>query len=415
MPLTDKRNMETISLDNSYETENIWNIADSSVRPISAFHPPMNKKNVTFVKDINPSIVADRISNFLRKKSIVAEYNDELANAKCMTSNRTRFFISLFRGRSSRSNGIIVECIRLRGCARTFHLICRELLNSAKGCDSIVFNGSGPGIPTLDRCLQSKPSSTMMTPPDEASTALYGLEIAWSLLKKDRLDANVVGMESMINLTDENVTTGFETVLISARVVLGVSSKAEKKGHLDEIQEYYQFIEIHKLIVSLIRDRKLTTSDASIISDNHVEEGGHHILFDNDNDDDDSMTDYEDLEHISLMRSLSLKVFLNSLKVAEQSSFLESALCVIMSENILPSLIEEVRETFFSEETKNQALNAHDAAIAVQILRIININSAEARKHCLDLGLVDVVSKAFRVGCRRHAILEEETKKLLAL
>jgi len=403
--------METsiIDLDDIGDRDCIWNVTDSSAPSIPAYFPPMNKKSIILVKDTSPSHVADRISNFLRKMSIVAEYNNELANARVITSNQVHLLISLYRSRNSFSSGTIVECIRLRGCARTFHIIRRQVLNSAFADDSIDIRESSGRIHALDRFPYSKSgSSNAFDPPDnEVSNAVLGLEIALRLLKKDRLDANILGMESMINLTDENVCTGYKTVSISARAVLGVPETTNEEVNLGEIRED-RFIEIHNLVISLLRDRKLSTSNVS----DHVE---GHFAHETSDDEDDIIADHEDLEHVSLMRSLAMRVFLNSLKVAEQSSFLESALNATKKENILPALVEEVRKTFLSQTNANQALNAYDAVVSVEILRILNIYSSDARKCCLGLGLVDVLNKAFSVGRRRHAKLEEETKKTLSV
>ena len=163
---------------------------------------------------------------------------------------------------------LLIEVQRRKGCPITFHNYRRNLLDAAEGkFDPDAFH-QNDGLekpngrdrcnqpraslsrhkPTLSRpalrppsfsaddaaafaCLKtqsSDSSSHAETHPlrqgdndsnDTIDKALVALNIAASLIKKDRLDARRLGMESLILLTDP-LRAGIETARIASRVVL---------------------------------------------------------------------------------------------------------------------------------------------------------------------------------------------------
>lgn len=54
-----------------------WNVSDASLRPVPPFYPPLDPKCTAFITDAMPSVVAVRISECLRKRSIAVEFDDE--------------------------------------------------------------------------------------------------------------------------------------------------------------------------------------------------------------------------------------------------------------------------------------------------------------------------------------------------
>ena len=60
-----------------------WNVADNKLKPIPPLYPPIPPNNKIFINDASPSVVACRISECLRKRSIIADYDDEAAVATC--------------------------------------------------------------------------------------------------------------------------------------------------------------------------------------------------------------------------------------------------------------------------------------------------------------------------------------------
>ena len=55
----------------------LWTVKDTALKPIPKQYPPMNPRCTTYVGDASPSVVAVRISECLRKRSIAVEYDEE--------------------------------------------------------------------------------------------------------------------------------------------------------------------------------------------------------------------------------------------------------------------------------------------------------------------------------------------------
>ena len=63
----------------------LWKVLDTSLRQIPHFYPKLNPNCSIYVSDASPSVIAVRISECLRKRSISAEYDEEVVR---MVHNR---------------------------------------------------------------------------------------------------------------------------------------------------------------------------------------------------------------------------------------------------------------------------------------------------------------------------------------
>lgn len=55
----------------------LWTIQDTALRSIPKNYPPLNRNCTAYVGDASPSVVAVRVAECLRKRSIAVEYDDE--------------------------------------------------------------------------------------------------------------------------------------------------------------------------------------------------------------------------------------------------------------------------------------------------------------------------------------------------
>ena len=55
----------------------LWTIQDTALKQIPKDYPPLNPNCTIYVGDASPSVVAVRISECFRKRSIAVEYDDE--------------------------------------------------------------------------------------------------------------------------------------------------------------------------------------------------------------------------------------------------------------------------------------------------------------------------------------------------
>merc|ERR1712183_602194 len=110
---------------------------------------------------------------------------------------------------------------------------------------------------------------------------------------------------------------------------------------------------------------------------------------DDDDDDEDQLNDNK--EHISKMRSLAYQILLNALQViastnqqsnTSTTSYHSAYTNLIITNQILPSILSEIIQTYNSKTTSgNIGLNAHDATIATQILHLLLIKQ-KSEQNC---------------------------------
>ena len=63
----------------------LWKVNDTSLKPVPYFYPPLDPRCTVFVSDAPPSVVAVRIAECLRKRSVSVEYDEEaVSSALCI-------------------------------------------------------------------------------------------------------------------------------------------------------------------------------------------------------------------------------------------------------------------------------------------------------------------------------------------
>jgi len=139
---------------------------------------------------------------------------------------------------------------------------------------------------TLERAKDSK---------SEAENAIIAIEIAHGLVMKDRIDARLLGLESLCLLTDPK-KTGLTTAVIASRaVLLGSAQNINSRSSPEEalLCDERPFQEIRQAVLSLIQFRRIGDSD--------------------DCDDDKDLS--EESEHNTVLHNLALAVLANALDV----------------------------------------------------------------------------------------------------
>lgn len=108
-----------------------WNVQDESVPILPQFHPL--DRSAVFVLGTTAPVIAERIQNVLRERSIAAAYDTEGAKVKCLNKDNVDFRIRLYRGRGEFQNGFIVEVQRRDGFVLGYHMDVFAILDAAEG------------------------------------------------------------------------------------------------------------------------------------------------------------------------------------------------------------------------------------------------------------------------------------------
>lgn len=402
--------------------ESNWTVhgGSASLRSVPTYYPL--EKSSRYVSGRSVGDITAQISDCCRIMSVHAEYEgngDVPGTAYLRTSEHVEIQLQLWQGTAPRhpEGCVIVEAQRRRGDAVAFHRYSRNLLDAATG----TFNPAAY-VSLEDReaeyCQKAEDMLVHGKKPsiDGASTehenALLALEIAASLLKKDRMDARQLGMESLCLLTDPT-RTGVETALIASRVVLTGSTQDESQD--DAKDDDYDGADqwgIREAILALVQFGRLG------------DDGG----FDQDVDsDDDSCTGCsgsgvppDEQRHNDMLHNLALAVLANALDVLENHG---ARLCEAGSESpssVADAFLSDSHEMMEKDLLKtllgklgDAEVKPHDATLSAKCLRSLCEASKDARRRARDLKAKQIVQTALEVGQRTHVKLEKESQKVI--
>jgi hypothetical protein len=397
-----------------------WTVPDANVRNVPSFYPL--EKSSRFIQD-SPANIASRISDCCRLLSVQAVFNDDLATADLTTEDHVDIHLTLWRGDSevpapnndgsgvagAASAGLqdanaappvnitIVEAQRRKGCAVVYHRYCRNILDAAQGCftaDDASCKPRQEQYPRVEALRKEKEAV-------EGENSLLALEIAASLLSKDRMDARRLGMESLCLLTDPT-KTGMDTALLASQVVLFGNVQEENLD--DDAAEFIpDELGIREAILSLVQFGRL----------------GENGDFDSDSEDDVAKGSAED-EFNQILHNLALAVLANALDVLETHG---KKIAAESSSDAKPSATTFLEES--KEMTNRELLSSllsvlgnaeskpHDACLSAQCLRSLFQASKKAKRKAKEFNAKQIVMTALDVGRRTHVKLENETQRII--
>jgi len=185
-----------------------WNVIELPSIP----HFYIKEKTSVAVMNTKPQCVADRIVQCAKLLSVDCDYDDEKAGAT-LSINQMELCIQLFKVSDNTQNMIVVEIRRKNGSPISFHKVARAMLNAAKGNASTMTPSSTPKSQTMNLISHEE------TKEDNNVTVAGSIETIESLLRKDRVDAKLLGMESLLHLTTSGSSSKNMT-LFTANVIL---------------------------------------------------------------------------------------------------------------------------------------------------------------------------------------------------
>jgi len=331
--------------------DNIWDVQSIPTLPM---YYPLERTHV-LVYDELPSVVAKRISDCMRSLSIAAVYDSIKAKARAQTSSHTKFTIQMFS--KSTESGVVVEVRRSSGCSLNFHKSCYPILHAAGG---MQFTG-------FDDSLITKPLSFLCSDaPKSEEDVFVTVEVANNLLKKDRIDANLLGIESLHMLTDTTSTCPETAALVAKMILLG------KHGNEN----------IRDSIRSLIENWTLCDED-------DLEEDDEFVRV-----------------RVEIMRNHALAITANTLDLLDDQGSLTNILKEDswLTETLLPILINELKEA---------ADRPHDAFLSAKCLSLLVETSQMAKEKAIQLDADSVTFNSFIVGQRCHERLANESMRVI--
>jgi len=328
-----------------------------------------------------------------------------------MTMDRVHFTIHLYRGEMKSldgpdfSHGVIVECMRVRGDTISFHYHVRAILRAAMGLSD------GADMRRMRSPLEVPASEprTLLSRKRKATAGLTGLEDALSLMKKDRICAQRLGLESLVMLTDEN-TSGKELAVYCSFAVLGVGSSESPEG-------------ANTWILTLIEDRIAPGETVEVLPE-HVDSTNISSLEDSTvSSGDSTVPPLEDTYHGGVLRSLAMRTFANALSVLSkyESDSLRSTLLEkspFVTQSFLDSLVEDLagasRPPAIVAGTR--LASSYEAALAAKCLGILAQHSELTAQRLMPPSqetqpLLDALDKARSAGLASNSMLAQESER----
>ena len=450
-----------------------WQVQDSRTRPIPTFYPPMNPRCTALITDASPSIVAARIADALARRSISVEYDDESVSpffvivgtvsssplmisphllhssfhqqtATCMTVDRMHFTVHLWKGNKVQhsfaldsidiipdfSDAVIVEVLRTRGNVISFHRACQGILTAAMGYSSgedtrKPYQTSVLEFPRLISREEGMPSAKRVALSNPRSQSIVAMEHAVSLLKKDRIGAQQLGMESLVNLTD-SLGCGPELATHVSLAVLG-SPVASGVGTADN----RTMNDVHNIVFRLIQERTLP-GEVEYVSDGvntsfqsstmpgltSVTDADHESHMDSI----DSMS-LGDEYHGGRMRSMALRVLVNALTILDstQPRLLGTIMAgsAMESQRVLQALAEDLLGATRPPAVVvgTRLASVHEAALVMKGLRLIAQYSDKAPSLLVNPKNMEhpILETLLRAKHVPHAVLQREAHETYAV
>lgn len=363
-----------------------WNVKDNWNRALPSFYP-LEETNC-LVKNTPPSVVSGRISDCCRLLSVQAQFDDVAGTASLKTAEHVEIHLSLWSGADEELEGLVVEAQRRTGDPIKFHEYTRHLLDAAQG----KFDTHKVSENPTRHIVGDRKNSAAQSKGDKSLSAV---EIAAKLLKKDRLDARRLGMESLCFLTDPS-RTGVDTALVASRAVLFGSAENDDE---DDVEFLADELGIREAILSLVQFGRLSESSDCVIE--------------SESDEESTKVNEEDKNFNDILHNLALAVLSNALEVLEKygSATLSQVTNDFLKETEEIShreLIDSLLKVLGQAEAK-----PHDACLSAQCLRSLLQASKKARRKARDMNAKQIVATALEVGQRTHVKLQTESESVL--
>jgi hypothetical protein len=322
------------------------------------FHPL--ERTAATIANVTLDTATARISDFMKNHSITCDYSEE-GYANCMTDSLLKFVVQLWQGNN---NTMIMEVQRRQGC-------CIELQKLRNQLIAVVRNGESsasqqkPSRTTCEFLETLLDQTTAAAPPPSRECLPTALEICRTMLESEQLDANRLGLESLLHLTDPSKVLSKDADQAS-RTFLSDSS------YQDLLEKYFVGME---------------KEDA----------------------DDDVPMEYEEGQFFGSLHLLALKVLSQSLESALASNQSSCPISIDLSSLFWRTVLQALYSNL--QEASRRPL---EASVSIRCLRLLQTLEPSTLKLVPSQSrLHEFLSSARQYGRDHSCSLEQETGQLM--
>lgn len=337
-----------------------WKVANGSLKCVPDHY--ILERTSRFIPQTSASDISARISDCLRARSTEASFNDDKAKAKCRTMDYVKFIVRLYSGRGDYSHGVIVEVQRRSGSIPSFVNECTAILDAAERCSSKKKRAPKPPCPVSElACIKGLPNEPYT--PMSSRTEPDITKVPFDLVMDDRLDANILGMDTLCTLTDTRSS--------KKDLAVRVSKELFSPDNLNIIEK----------ILVIIKENSVPVDDEDLDAESPL---------------------------YSQLKSLALTLMANILNLTKMDSNL---IYIIKSQ----SVFDDEFVLLLIDCLRNVQVHSFEASIAARGLSILlsSTFSPDMKNKVKHAGGVDILHLANDYGSRYNSLLEKETESCL--
>jgi len=340
------------------------------------------------VGSFDPCEIFKKIFRCLQKLSITAKFNANEASLLANTVDYTKFYVRLYQAK----HGILVELQRVDGDSFVFIKYVRDILASARGEHIDERRAAMSRGSSLNYIPASILSFHVEKFPHEDSNNDSCMMHVEELIKKGRSDSILLGMESLLLLTDQDRSA---CPIAAARAVLSGNGHSVIKNFIN----------------GLLTQNGLCSKNAASSSLHCGCVCGSPVHCPRSTlspeDDDFNYTSRQ----CETMHNAALAVLGNSLQTASDAECLRLWPLLQSKEwmgqyGMVDALLSELSH---AED------RSHDAYHAARCLNALLHSSSEMKGALIERGLAKTMKDSQKVGCRRHSLLARECDAALAV
>jgi hypothetical protein len=326
------------------------------------------------LSDISWEVISSRLFGALKRMSLHSSCNPTKASIYCVRGcYDVEFRICFF---AEDPDTVLVDMLRIRGCTMLFHRDAAAIIRALKGLPPLV--SSPPNTVLLVKLPPSQPHEEQL------------LHRVHELLGKDRLDAQLLGMESLYRLFSSSGSSRENALqYIFAHKVYRSDNSISSK-----ISGY-----ILDMILSLIATRKLNVDDDDE-EDEYFQESFNPQL---------GEINYSFVKLFAAkMHLMSLQVLSSMLEVALSSDIASNSYNTWLHDTLLPTLLQGLHVL-----THMEVVPMHGAYLLTKCLRL----AVQSCRGPLKIDLSDaknvLETSWYLLGVQSHSMLEEECRAAL--
>jgi len=366
------------------------NFINPQLEPFPAFYH-LERTHKVIRSNISIQKIISNLHKCFQTLSIQAGYDKKRAGTVLITPEHIKIYLHFWK--IGCDSDISVELQRCQGDTIIYHRYAKLILQAA--------SGNLPENKSYNFCLH--PIKKRIITISSDTVILKQLETASNLVKSDRVDAMILGMESLTILTDSRKTKS-DVALYVSRVVVH-----EHPLHHDQKATFLRTI--HNFVMETVQNRFSEEFEDRMST---LKDDDEYLEAENN----DEMNPQTCLRIENILHNYGLRILSNALETLNYSN---DKITDLMGDKKLSDLVLKTtqKDVLLSllKEVDNAISRPHNACLAAKCLHLICTSSKVAHANLLknvstSAALLEIFMHAEEVGKATNLRLQKESEQL---